>query len=370
MNRKEMARILEEWMTQSYAKLRTSGRIPHGRNLLKTYLIEANAPDVGDKRDAVQRFFSDGPLSRSVTLTQTDDSTIHLLRFERQGVEFFLDTIDPRFWVLHTVAQAHGADTAVRALVHKTGLLDAAWFPARHLAEWATELGSARLLTAKFSVPTGLYQDDLPEDEFLDESLFLRIGATGNAFERWNKFRETEVLKPTLALWSARVARRQPNRDDVVVEDVTAVGKLTCRGTSFRLHQEFLHGLRSKYSELIVGWEAKYRTGWQQQSGSVIPTGNAAEIVLPESLSSVELEHLLSSMFNCGDPYRLYGVPVQQGTQRYVAKGVDLHTGDKIDFEITPEMIRVYLYPTTCGNSLARLVTNLQHFQDARIDLG
>lgn len=367
MDRKEMGRILDEWMARGYAKLRASRRLPRGRNLLKSYLIEANVPNVAEDREAVPRFFAECVTHVSVDVRSTDDPTIYVLNFERQRIGVFLDTIDPRFWLLHTTAQAQQSDAAIRNLVQRSPLLDAAWLPSQQLAAWSDELGSPRVLTAKFSIPTGMYQDDLPEEEFRDESLYFRIGSTGNALERWSEFRRAKILAPSLALWTARVVRRQPDRGEVVTEDLTAGGKLTCRGNSFRLHQEFLHGLRSRYAQLITGWEDLYRIGWIPQDRGVRPAGNPAEIPLPKTLDEDSLETLLGAMFNCGEPYRLYGVPVRQGDQRYVVRGVDLHTGDKVDFEINSDLVRVYLFPTTCGNTLARLITNLQHFHDARI---
>ena len=44
---------------------------------------------------------------------------------------------------------------------------------------------------------------------------------------------------------------------------------------------------------------------------------------------------------------------------------VDLHIGAPISFEVTPELIRVYLPSGTCANSVLRLYANLQHFYDA-----
>lgn len=369
MDRKEMSRVLDEWMASSYAKFRTSGRLPSGRNPLKSYIVEANVVEGDDRRDCIKTFFADPHLPVSVDVAETDDPTLQTIRVGRTGVPFFLDTFDTRFWLLHTTATADAADAAVRSLVHRTRLLDSTWLPTRQLETWAGELGVPRVLTAKFSVPTGLYREDPLDEEFLDESLLLRIGATGDARHRWRAYRESETLASSLALWSARVVRREPDRDQVVVDDVTAVGKLTCRGNSFRLHQELLLGLKNRYAELIVDWEKRYRLGWTRKGASVKPTGSTAEITLPTTLEEPRLEALLGSLFSCGEPYRLYGVPIRQGTRRYIVKGVDLHTGDKIDFEIGPDLLRVYLYPTTCGNVLARLLTNLQHYHDARVEM-
>lgn len=369
MDRKEMARVLDDWMASGYAHFKDSGRLPRGRNPLKSYIVEANAPGIDDHRNGVKSFFDSADLSVPVEVEETDDPTLQNIRVGHGKVPFFLDTFDTRFWILHSIATADAADNAVRMLVHRTRLLDATWLPSRQFEAWAGEVGVPRMLTAKFSVPTGVYREELPEEEFVDESLLLRIGANGDARARWQEYRSSEVLAPSLALWAARIARREQDRDQVVVDDVTAVGKVTSRGNSFRLHQELLHGLKNKYADMIGDWEQRFRVGWTREGTSARPTGTTAELAFPILLEEQKIEELLGSLFNCGEPYRLYGLPIRQGLLRYVVKGVDLHTGDKIDLEIGPQMLRVYLYPTTCGNVLARLLTNLQHYHDARMEL-
>jgi hypothetical protein len=362
-----MGRVLDEWMARGYAQFIQTGRLPRGRNPLKSYLVEANVPGVAEGSDGLSAFFARDDVPSPTRLERTDDPTLHQIEVGR--VRFFLDTLDPRFWLLHSTGPAEITDAAVRSLVNRTPLLDSAWLPSRHFEAWSGELGAPRVLTAKFAVPTGLYRDELPDDPFLDDSLLLRVGSTGDARDRWEVLRESAPLAPSLALWSARIVRRQPDRDHVVVDDVTADGKLTSRGDSFRLHQEILIGLKDRYAGLIVGWEDRYRLGWQASGDGVRPTGRTADLTLPEPLDEPSLEDLLGKLFTGGEPYRLYGVPVRHVGPRYVVRGIDLHTSDKIDFEIGPDLVRAYLYPSTCGNVLARLLTNLQHYHDARVDL-
>jgi hypothetical protein len=369
MNRREMERTLDEWIASTYASARKSRRLPSGRHALKTYIIESNALDSDESRDAIGQFFAHEELSVPVSVKNTDDPSLYQIKVISKDVDFYLDTLDARYWVLHTISAAEAADSAVRSLVQRTRLLDSAWVPTEQLETWSGELGTPRVLTAKFSIPTGLYRDDLPEDEFLDDSFYLRIGSTGDARRRLNAYRESEALAPSLALWAVRIARRDADRDQIVVDDVTAGGKITCRGNSFRLHQELVLGLKNRYAELIEDWEATYRLDWESSGNSVRPTGRLAELILPHVLSEADAERLLSVLFNCGEPYRLYGVPVKNGELRFVVRAVDLHTGDKIDFELLSDMLRVYLFPTTCGNVLARLLTNLQHYHDARVRL-
>ena len=366
-----MARILDKWIATTYASAKRSRRLPSGRNALKSYIVEANASPVSENGALVNHFFSHEDIPVPVKLNATDDPSLNLVSVSvgSNEVEFYLDTLDSRYWIFHTIAAASAADSAIRALVHRTRLLDAAWMPSGQLETWSGELGVPRVVTAKFSMPTGLYQDELLDEEYQDESLYSSIGSTGDARTRLSKYRQSEALAPNLALWATRIARRDSSQDLVVVDDVTASGKLTCRGNSFRLHQELLLGLKARYADMIQRWESTYRLGWEPIGEGVKPTGETAELRLPESLNEDQEERLLQVLFNCGEPYRLYGVPIRNGDQRYIVRAVDLHTGDKIDFELLPDTLRAYLYPTTCGNVLARLLTNLQHYHDARVQL-
>lgn len=370
MNRQEMAQILDSAMSTGRAHFESTGRRPFKRNAVKTYLIEANAPDVGERRGAVTDFFTSRDIPIRVDAVETDDDTIHLLYIGKQRAAFYLDTIDPRYWVMHTLSDASGADRAVKGLVTQTRLLDSFWFPTHQFVNWSRMVGIPRQMTAKFSVQTGLYQDELADAEgLLDNSLVLKIGASGDATARWRWFESQPAMAPSMALSSTRISRRESDSELWALDDVTSSGKVTARGNSFLIHEELILGLKHRYSELLQQWEGRFRLGWASQSGGVRPFGETALIRFPDPLSVDDLEALLDRMFDSGEPYRLYALPTAQGSGHYVARGVDLHTGDKIDFEITSDFLRAYLSPTACGNVLTRLLTNLQHFLDARVYL-
>ena len=44
---------------------------------------------------------------------------------------------------------------------------------------------------------------------------------------------------------------------------------------------------------------------------------------------------------------------------------IDLHTGGTVDFEIADDMMRAYLRKGGCGNTILRLLANLQMHHDA-----
>jgi hypothetical protein len=369
MDRREMARHLDAWIATSYSHSRVDRRLPKGRNALKSYIVESDNSNASRDRNALEELFLENPSSLRADIQQTKDPTLFQLHFPKRGVSFYLDTLDPRFWILHTIAPADDADGTLRLLVQRTPYLDSAWIPTECMEEWSVELGSPRAVTLKFSMPMGPYLDVRPDEDLSDESLILRFSTLGDFRPRLESFRESQALAPSLSTWAIRVTRHDSERDLVVHDDVTSGGKLTCRGNSFSLHSEIVLALKARYAELIQRWEQTYRLRWQATESGVRPIGQVAELALPNALDASSSESLLETLFSGGEPYRLYGIPVRDGDQRYVVNGVDLHNGDRIDFELLPDVLRVYLQANTCGNVLARLLTNMQRYHDARVTL-
>ena len=373
MSRQQMIESLDSKMRSDREYFDRKGKLPSARNPLKSYLVEANVEGAQEGAKVLTDFFASDGIATKVLYQETEDSTVHTISVGKKATEFWLDTLDDRYWILHTSGTAGDADSAIRNLVNNSRYLDSIWMPTRFFESTISSLGLARNLTAKFSIRTGLYQESLPEDDFLDGSLLFRIGAAENALARWLEYRSIPELSQSLALWSAKIVRREDSEEDVfagmAIDDVTASGKVTARGNSFYTHQELLQVLKNQYAALIDSWESKYRLTWSDTSGRLKPSGTVAVISFPNGLTPDQLEGLVGQLFDSGEPYRLYARPQLQGESRVVAHAIDLHTGDKINFEITQEFMHIYLFPTTCGNVLARLITNLQHFYDARIEL-
>jgi hypothetical protein len=68
------------------------------------------------------------------------------------------------------------------------------------------------------------------------------------------------------------------------------------------------------------------------------------------------------------EPFRLWGLAsVRRGIAEVEA--VDLHVGQTLQLDIGSRWMRVYLYEGSCGNTVARLVSNLQHRFDGALTL-
>jgi hypothetical protein len=81
-----------------------------------------------------------------------------------------------------------------------------------------------------------------------------------------------------------------------------------------------------------------------------------------------DMSRFLDELFAVRRPFRLWGVPqLTDGVAEVEA--VDLHIGRRIRMDIGTDWMRVYLEAGCCGNSVARLISNLQHRFDSALTL-
>lgn len=92
-------------------------------------------------------------------------------------------------------------------------------------------------------------------------------------------------------------------------------------------------------------------------------------VVLRFSRPIPDLELFLDGLFSAREPFRLWGIPRMVGSGAAEVEAVDLHVGQQVRFDITAEWMRVYLFAGGCGNSVVRLVVNLQHHFDSRVTI-
>lgn len=367
MDRKALERTLDEHLLKGRSYFTSTLRFEESRNTLKSYIVEVNLDREIDDFRSFWEFLSSLDSPVKLAGTPTDDTTLHRLYVGARRIEFFVDTLAPRFWILHSVAESSESDASIRSLAMRTAKMDLAWLPTDQLEHWTGEVGIRTQMMARAGMARPSISEETISEDILANGFLLRLSSTADISERWRAFRQNPLTDQSMALWMCRVVRGDDDR--IAIDDVNATGKFTARGDSFRTHSEIVAHVRNRYGKMIEDWETRHRIGWIDSGRGLLPTGVPAEIVFSEARSEEEIEALLALMFDAADPFRLYGVPVRIRSGGFVVNAVDLHTGDKLNFEINARLMRIYLSGDACGNVLARLLTNLQQFYDARLKL-
>ncbi len=143
-------------------------------------------------------------------------------------------------------------------------------------------------------------------------------------------------------------------------------GGFVASGNDFIWSPDSSGGHWTDYETYIKGLESTYqlKTVPTEELGLTIE-GDVAFIEFPREVE--DLDALVVNLFTSKEPFRLWAVPRQDLPDQWEANAVDLHVGHPVRLELTPRWLRVLLGPHTCGNTLARLVANLQHRFDARL---
>jgi hypothetical protein len=353
MERQELLEVLGDAMRGIVHVDLLGGRLRQGR--VKSRLLEAHAPEPSS--DGVAHLLTSVASDADLAVEAIGDSLWALVGTEDA---FLIDALNPRFWLLHSTAPADRLRRLLRRHLLLSSRLDQAWFSSEQLQRLE---GERRWVRSSFN------SDTLQPNE-----------SGGVVPRRWKVQVEGENPEELLELVSQQPRYRagaaltavasllhEPGAGSVEVA-ADYQGGFVASGTDFHLVAGLLWRTLDSYETYVRGLEASYRLGTTatEEMGMTIE-GDVAMIEFPHAVQ--DLDALVTNLFTCREPFRLWAVPHEVAEGQWEANAVDLHVGHPLRFEITSSWLRVLLSPDTCGNTLARLVANLQHRFDARTHL-
>ena len=355
-SRKEFMDRLADMMTLSYEEKRaiaefggeTRGHPPE----LKTYIMESNN-GVGEINKSSFLMISQNP-------TDLPQITILTLKHAGKSATFYVDATDPRFLVFYTNDLAEYTDPLYRRLVLSAdNRFDRIWL--------ATEiLDEISHLAGNVFRGFGLRFDDLFAPERTEEQPIheLRMSVAGrSSAEALDALGERETLRRSLSYSKIRVLRG--NGESFVSNDIRFTGRLITRaGDSIDDYVSLVETIRKIYRKLIEEIE-RNSIGTKRIENRTLIEGQAFDLVLEREIE--DLDQFVNILVRPTYPFRLWGLKnkIFEDVRQIVA--VDLHTGDPIDLEVSPSLVRIYLPKGACGNTVLRLYVNLQHTFDSAI---
>jgi hypothetical protein len=316
----------------------------------KTIVVEAHPGDrpTGDYLDEV---FDD-----NAVVDSTDDVHLHSVTVNDE-LQFVVDDLDPRFWSFHSTAPNDIATREIKRRVTSRRDLDFVWLPSHHLREVRPGVRPSFLRT-EFKG-----WDVLPADEIRE----LAIAVRGRDAERvLDVIRREKGHEHAVSIDRLTVPVVDPALGSVE-EAVTRRALFLARGDSFALHQQVVAGVVGRYRALVEAAESRAIgfTSFGDDGGGKL-TGAPIEIRFSRSLP--DITPFMDELFSSREPFRLWGLHQVDG-RCGECDGVDLHVGECIRIEVQPDAMRIHLYEGGCGNTVARLISNLQHHVDGALTL-
>ena len=369
-----MAHALEEVMGHAYAQLGEAQRLEAETSLLKTYLLEAHA-NSGTHEGTLallQSAFGQEYLGERAQgqVHESEEDTFFTveMRLGRDAATFYVDTTDARYWIVHSTSKSTPTDRILQKVLSRNPKLDGVWLSMQSL-ESVTQLGSFRGLGLDYDrreVPDVDFETDPTSVESLKMQLW------GNrAGEIFRVLRQQEAFSGATTLSKVKVKYwldKEADSEAFSLDDVKYDGKITARGTSFQSHISLVSTVSRSYSHTIATFEDRFALHFDvNEHGRGILSGEALAFVFSRPIQKMEV--FLERVFSGSYPFRLSGVPVHLSGGLYRVTAVDLHVSQTLTFEVTHDFMRVYLPRGCCGNTIARLYTNLQHYYDSLVEL-
>ncbi len=333
-----------------------SSKVGESREL-KTYILESDGGFLSLETDE---------LKCSVIDTQVQD--IKILNVVEQkhdsgNVEFYLETNDDRFFLLHTSAKSEFTsriiDNLVQDLKHT---FDHTWFYSNMLKDLAKQTGNH---FKGFSV--NYSNEYLGPSEDLDDIEDLNLSINGSSAKKLEEIiTNDESYASKIAFSKIRIARGDTKSiNDSVFDDITNTGYFSIKkGKSVQDHLQLVDIAKDRYFETLSCVEDQ-RIGFKEIEGRTLFEGKSFDFEFPKPIENLSL--FLKNLFNSAYPFKLWGMKTKIQDDYFKIMAIDLHTGNPIDFEISSEMMRAYLFKGNCGNTILRLFTNLQMYYDSNI---
>lgn len=364
-NRQELAQALSDRMARTYESLSEQQELEIETSLVKSYLLEAHAHD-GSPQSVLEAAFG-RPLGKAgtPTVSQTEDDSLGLIQATvgSEAVAIYVDYSDPRFWIAHSMSSSTALDYCVNRAISRTHELDRAWLPADLLSESAS-LGSLRGLGLDYDrrklADVDLEGQDAPV-------AFLKMQLWGNPADQVLRLlsdnfpNETTLSKIKVKAWMEDAGPDGP----FSIDDLKFDGKVTARGNSFDSHTSFVTSVYRRYAEEIGRIESEYSIRSEESDNRVTFHGSPIGFYFDRAIPN--LGRFVELLFSSSEPFRLWGAPVVAEENFTRVEAVDLHVGCTFTAEISREWMRLYIPDGTCGNTVLRIYTNLQHYYDSRI---
>lgn len=291
----------------------------------------------------------------------TEDKT--LFQLVDGDVGFFFDILEPRFWVVHTMSNVDRCEQLLSRLIDRHPNFDYAWPP--------SELMRAIQKSGK---PSGFAVDfdetqlqPAAESRFIEEpNAVVKFRFGGTRAEIWLSKLE-EFAPDALAFSMVKYSLQEQDGKSYLIAELNERGRLKAAGNSISLHMGTVSMFLDRYRSLITQIEAfaRIRSHGKGDGGALL--GDPLVLEFPKPLR--DFRAFIKELVSCREPLKIWGVVEEVRNDFVQIEAVDLHTSSRLRLDVSPDFMRIYLGPTACGNTVARILRNIQGHIDSTVSL-
>lgn len=347
--------------------------------LIKSYMIEtqANGIDITQSQKNLEKVLR----GTGWQLKSLDGTAFYHLNSERQSLGL-IEVLSSRHLAIHSIGQTKSIDSSIRHTVLQSSKLDFAWLAGNYLQlVWEAlirERMTTRFVTFKFETESrfeGLPSQNLSdEDEDVNEEeiefdYLERRSSLLSLTERVEKIsRFLPDLQRIHPPFKAIKMLRIPDGTYPGGYEFWNWGKVTYRSPSFRNGRSYLNEITKYYQRATEALEKRVWfnaevTQLKNIGEGISFTGTPILFYFPQPLPQETFINFVDNTFEKNQgPFRLWGNPIRLSEKKVHVYGIDMHLWERIYLELTPRRFLAVLPEGTCGNTIHRLVSNIQKY--------
>lgn len=352
------------------------------RHLVKTHLLEILDGEEASTAQGLQAIFG----RRGVRLQPLDEGLFFVTN-NQNGEIGFLERLRPRIMALYSTMKSDELGPWVRRLVLRSPEIDHVWLSGLTFSvlwELVTKLSRPHRFTRLVFTHDSIFDIDSRTPELEEdveetsqdsgdgdlEEVIERRATSFRLVDRIGVIQEKlgdlqRIYSPLYAISQLRF----PSPVGRGGHDFYDNGRVTNRSESFRDHRSHLLFVVRIYEQLLKSTEEQ---AWYSIQESVGVPGQFRKIVgapvvvrFQESLDAAVFDHWITATFGRKrNTFRLWGHPIRLGPTKVHVYGVDRHLWQPLFLELTAKGCTAIIPNGTCGNTVHRLVTNIQRYLD------
>ena len=383
-SRREMVRLLDGYSLERKEEL---DERKMKRPLVKTQLLEV----IDSAQCRPGQHYAEVFTRRGLRLRTIDDE-LHAVWDEQGQPIGFVERLRPRIVAVYSTLDTKALSRFTRKLVINSPELDWVWLSGLTfnvlwglVARLSSPNRFARLVFTHYSVyevDSELEEPELeqepPEPPEEPEDVATVVERREARFQLVDRVKVVdEKLKSLQSIYSPLYAISQlrfPSPAGRGGHDFYENGKVTNRSVSFRDHRSHVLFVTRIYEQLLARTEEQ---AWYSVQTSVTTPGEFRRIVgaplvvrFLESLSPTTFDHWIRCTFERpNNRFRLWGHPIRLGPTKVHVYGLDRHLWQPLFLELTGDGCIAIIPNGTCGNTVHRLVTNIQRYLDPGADV-
>lgn len=357
-----MAELFDEHLRNVTIHFERAEGYSAGQGPLKTYLIEAhglNGHAAGESD--VSAVLSSLSSRFGFAVQPTDDPTLTILT--RSEIRYFVDSLNPRFWVVHTTANIDPAEGLLDDVVRKSWNLDFAWLPTQVLEYFSR---GQKFLGFNVDFDQGLFLSEKAPEHVGEQATVFKTRYWGTSGKGLFDFLgDTPTFRRFLCLSAIKYSISDPHSDSYIINELSSFGRIKATGNSIALHLGAVNHLVSFYSQMIETLEDVLKLGFARDDNGVQFHGYPLTFHFSQPVP--DFAGFVGELLSCRDPIRLWGTINHERSDFVRAEIVDLHSASRLRLDLSPAYLMLYLFKGACGNSIARLLRVIQEYLDPTV---